>query len=145
MRVFPSLLSIKRRLFPRLEVIEPLCDETSRILSRRHWDQDIFPFTTLLREVLMNAILHGCKGVNDCRIQCQIFFRKSSMSFTVKDEGHGFSWRKQLRRAVTPDIEGGRGLQILQHYAHKFTFNEQGNRIHVFRSASENSPTEVHK
>lgn len=94
-----------------------------------------------LDEAIVNAIKHGNKS--DCRKAVHIVaeFSVEGVRFTVADEGTGFELEKvpdptQPCRLLEPN---GRGLLLIRHIMDEVCFNQSGNRLEMFKRASNKS------
>lgn len=85
----------------------------------------------LLRETLTNAVTHGAERNPDGYILCVMRVRPRKLFFLVRGCGSGFDWRAALQRESKTEDCGGRGMEILHHYASRFRFNEFGNQVAV--------------
>jgi serine/threonine-protein kinase RsbW len=90
-----------------------------------------FASELLLREVLTNAVVHGCRSHPGLRVNCTVRQRGENFTFAVRDEGGGFDWRAMLGRPVRESAQSGRGMSILRDYASAFRFNSRGNGLVV--------------
>ena len=97
---------------------------------------DRFDAELLFREVLTNAVLHGCHG-DPCRqVLCAVRLSDRRVSIAVQDDGDGFDWRRPA--TGTGDLRlSGRGLEILRRYASRIRFNRKGNAATVIKRFGE--------
>lgn len=103
--------------------------------TRLIWEQSNahhnFAAELLLREMLTNAVVHGCRKDSSQCVRCVLRLREARLSFAVQDSGPGFDWRAAWQRQSHAADCSGRGLEILRKYASRFRFNEPGNGVVV--------------
>lgn len=92
-------------------------------------DSDLnFKIEIILRELLSNAIEHGCVELNDDQISCHVKIKNNNVILTIEDPGPGFAWR-QLELAEMPLLaERGRGLPLIYQLSDRLSFNSSGNK-----------------
>jgi len=91
-----------------------------------------------LDEAIVNAIKHGNKGDSRKAVHIVADFSVEGVRFTVSDEGSGFELEKvpdptQPCRLLEPS---GRGLLLINHIMDEVCFNQSGNRLEMFKRAS---------
>ncbi len=105
--------------------------ERLRDLFRRDAPEEAPILFLALNEAVNNAFLHGPPGVP---VRLSIEIGPSGIVLRVRDEGPGFDWRSRPgppERVPSPDLEGRRGLWILEHLLDRLTFNDAGNEIRM--------------
>jgi serine/threonine-protein kinase RsbW len=123
---------LRARLCASLEGIDAADTAVMDYLSETGAVVDVFAFRILLREALLNAVMHGsgCDAGREVRlaVECD----DTGVVLDVEDDGPGFDWQN---RNVNLDIlgDGGRGLALMHHFAAEVTFNECGNRVRLRR------------
>lgn len=108
-------------------------------------DVDLFSVRILLREALMNAVIHGSGQDANKRVTLEVRLDREGITLIVQDGGSGFK-RDQLPAAVDVLADGGRGMALMDIYADRVTLNSAGNRIELwkrFRSQAEQT-TKLH-
>ncbi|MFP4021604.1 MAG: ATP-binding protein, partial [Halanaerobium sp.] len=91
-----------------------------------------------LREMLANAIEHGCKKrsdddlTEDLEIIIMLKIYADKISIQVQDPGSGFNWKDHNFKMGSNFEAKGRGLKMINKVADKIEFNQQGNIITVF-------------
>lgn len=102
--------------------------ELMRWLERWEVAVDRFAVRILLREALLNAVIHGSGECAQQEVRCTIQNDAESVTLIVEDDGPGFLWQD---RDLTFQIcgDGGRGLALMQTYASEVIFNDRGNRV----------------
>jgi serine/threonine-protein kinase RsbW len=81
------------------------------------------------REILNNAVVHGCGGDPNKTVRFRIFLRDGNLYLQSSDEGEGYQPRRP-----EPGEEGvlkgsGYGVAILHRYFDTVSFNASGNEI----------------
>ncbi|QLA21427.1 hypothetical protein GD604_17675 [Desulfolutivibrio sulfoxidireducens] len=112
--------------------------EVSDYLSG-HGRWPLFEIKLLLREALLNAVLHGGGGPRR-EVSCRVRLAGDAVECTVSDQGPGFDWRARLGRLPSPEAESGRGICIMQAYADELIFNAAGNVVRLVKKRSGPSP-----
>jgi serine/threonine-protein kinase RsbW len=124
-----EIISLVNQLLAKVKKFYPEADEL------------LINLEIAVREMLANAVEHGCKkkkkATNSCQqatIKVELYFKQAGIYIIVTDPGSGFNWRE--RDLVTmPILTGkGRGLKIINKLADQITFNHQGNQIRAFFS-----------
>ena len=92
-----------------------------------------FKLEMAAREMLANAIEHGCQSVEE-KIEIILNTSPSKIVLKVIDPGDGFDW-KNTDFTIPLLEEEGRGLGMIDKAADKMEFNEQGNCITVYFTA----------
>jgi anti-sigma regulatory factor (Ser/Thr protein kinase) len=124
---------IRERIPATIEALEALCLRLREALQASVDEKELFAAELLLRELLTNAVCHGCGCDPGLEVRCTLRLSPGQLAATVEDDGKGFNWRAALDRR--PDDRGvsGRGMAILRLYAATVTFNEAGNRVDLVR------------
>lgn len=135
--------SEERRLAVRmgatLENIDRADEDVSRFLSDRSVPVDLFAMRILVREALMNAVIHGSGKDQQRTVRLDIELGADEVVLTTEDSGPGFRWAE---RGSEIDIlgDGGRGLALMHIYSSAVTFNESGNRVVLRRAYATPEP-----
>ena len=92
-----------------------------------------FKVELCLRELLANAIEHGCKDSGEEKIYIKIQSKeREQLIIIIKDPGSGFQWKEEISREMPKIAERGRGLPMVQSVVEKMNFNDQGNKVIVY-------------
>lgn len=83
-----------------------------------------------LREMLANAIEHGCSTRNQT-IKIKLLLEKKQLSIKVSDPGKGFHYVDRDLKTMPLLQERGRGLIMINKMVDCLEFNEKGNSITV--------------
>ena len=107
--------------------------QVTRFLDGAAVPVDGFAVRILLREALLNAVLHGSGQDAGKQVRVGVALDRGGVVLTVEDDGPGFV---RPARASVPDIagDGGRGLALMQIYSSEMTFNGRGNRVVMRRN-----------
>ncbi|SFM04097.1 ATP-binding protein [Halanaerobium salsuginis] len=104
-------------------------------------DELLINLEIAIREMLANAVEHGCKKKKKATkfwqqptIKVELYFKQAGIYIIVTDPGSGFNWRERDLVTMPVFTEKGRGLKIINKLADQITFNQQGNQIKVFFS-----------
>ena len=88
----------------------------------------LFKYRLCLDEAITNAIIHGCRGVNDARVMVDFYHSGGKWALKVTDPGPGFD-PNEVPDPSEPGSEfkeSGRGILILQRYTDKLVFSKRG-------------------
>lgn len=125
---------IRKKILANVENLDRLCVELRENLGDRRLEAELFACDLLLREVMLNAIMHGCPETSEGMVSCKLSFFSDGLQITVQDEGCGFDRNVWLVRPYDPDKDSGRGLMIIRRYADRFRYNYSGNCLSVKKS-----------
>lgn len=110
------------------------------VLSRDvagHADPDpVFSGELLLREALLNAVLHGNGSEAQQNVYCAARVKRGNLLIVVIDQGQGFDWQAAMARDAAAHECTGRGLRIFRMYATRVRFSARGNRVALLKRAS---------
>jgi anti-sigma regulatory factor (Ser/Thr protein kinase) len=117
-----SLESLESTTLEVRGMLSPVCSRT-----------DVFAAELLLREALTNSVCHAC-GLDPKRlVSVSLRVREDRLVIVVRDDGHGFDWKRRLTHTPLDDDTAGRGLLIYQAYADQVRFNRTGNQLALVR------------
>ena len=95
-----------------------------------------FKFELAAREILANAIEHGCclanSGGKKLLIKTVTKISSENIIFSVQDPGPGFEWEKYDLEKMPKFEEKGRGLKMINRVTDNMEFNKSGNKVTVF-------------
>jgi len=106
----------------------------SEALSRWQLPVDVFAARLLLRESLMNAVIHGSGKDPRKQITMHVTFDDAAIQLHVIDSGPGFDWQMKLKEGFDVLSDGGRGMALMQIYASSVHYNAAGNEVTLSRS-----------
>jgi serine/threonine-protein kinase RsbW len=117
-----------------LEAMEAFIEEFRLIRHRCfHNEAALFTAELLLRELLTNAVEHGCRCEPTRNVRCVVRLNGRRLTIVVEDEGSGFDWRARWNRETEKDSVNGRGLEIIREYATLVRFSKKGNSVFVLK------------
>lgn len=116
---------------PDLAAIDRVCVALRRWLTARAGHHETFVAELLGREMLTNAVRHGCTGAPGERVSWHARWRDGELTLTVADQGPGFDPAAHWQRLDDPLPTSGRGLPLLRQYARELAFDATGNRVTV--------------
>jgi serine/threonine-protein kinase RsbW len=103
-------------------------------------------FTLAVCEAFTNALLHGNQTNQDKTIHLVLEVNENGISADITDEGTGGldKIRRRKRRGLM--AEGGRGIDLIEHYADSMSFSEAekgGLTVSIFVSHKRKQNTHV--
>ncbi len=123
-----------------LLAVDQVCAEVTVFLQTMGLSGQNFAVQMLLREALVNAVIHGCERNPAMQVRCEFSIGPESLRICVEDDGPGFDWRSALQfEPISDDLESGRGLLIYKFYAEQIEFNASGSRICLVRDFNKTS------
>ena len=129
--------AVRRTLPATVASVDGFCLELRSTLLADVAPHERFVVELLLREALINAVVHGSGNDSGKRVRCLIKRVAGGVRVWVADSGEGFDWRGRLVNGGTPLMASGHGLHILRLYATRIRFNAQGNRLAFTRQFDE--------
>lgn len=122
---------LRTELAATQEAVEQFCWDFQQWLGEGITSRNAFGAELLLREALVNAILHGCQSKSDQRVKCIVRGGRGRILIAVVDPGMGFDWRAALDCKAEPTQCCGRGVEIYRSYAKRVRFSKQGNVVYL--------------
>ncbi len=116
------------RMSASLEHIDRADDELLDWLVMKEAPYDFFCIRILLRESVLNAVVHGSHEDPSKEVTLEFTFDEQEARMVVKDDGAGFPWRDRPCQIDTL-TEGGRGLALMKIYSDNMVYNEKGNEV----------------
>jgi anti-anti-sigma factor len=112
-----------------LGCIDRAISEAEAFISGHAADSGVFAALTVLREALLNAVVHGCRQDPALIVSCGVSLNGGEAVLTVSDPGPGFPWR--LKSCIAPglDSQSGRGICIMREYCRQVAYNDAGNHV----------------
>lgn len=93
-------------------------DDVNRFLDQANVSrQERYPFVLAVSEALTNAIIHGNGRDPAKKVKVTVTVNEKLMSADIIDEGQGGLDRIRYRKPSTAKDEGGRGIDLIEHYA----------------------------
>ncbi len=117
------------RFSASLTLLDRAVAETVAFIKSRNVTGSLFDVKLLLREALLNAVIHG-SGLDPLRrVELEVLAADGRLTISVTDQGNGFDWRARLANQPQPEAENGRGLAIMTLYADDVRYNAAGNNV----------------
>jgi len=113
----------------KLTRVDQVCHDVLGRIKLWNLENHWFKIHLILREVLNNAVIHGCSQNESLQVGLELKRKPGILVLRVWDEGPGFDWKGTLLRPVMTDEDNGRGMPIFSAYARDFSFNTIGNEI----------------
>lgn len=89
-----------------------------------------------LREALANAVVHGCKGDPDKKIECCVACDEArGLMIVIRDPGEGFDPERIPSPVVGQNIfeTHGRGIFLINQLMDEVRFERGGTEIHMIK------------
>lgn len=134
-----KLETYKFNISPNADEIESLLEKILKETKKgeKTSSEIDFKLELSLREMLANAIEHGCKLKTnnnlrkDLEIKIMLKIYPDRIILQVQDPGSGFNWKDHDLKMSLSFKEKGRGLKMINKVADKIEFNQKGNIITV--------------
>lgn len=98
--------------------IPQIAEDISRILDKENVSpEERYPFMLAVSEAFTNAIIHGNANDQQKKVKVSITVNEKLLSADITDEGQGGLDRIRQRKPSTSKDEGGRGIDLIEHYA----------------------------
>ncbi len=117
------------RFSASLPLLDRAVAETVGFIQGLNVTGSLFDVKLLLREALLNAVLHGSLSDSARTVSLEVLVADGRLTLSVQDQGPGFDWREGLANLPPPEATSGRGLTILKLYADDVRFNAAGNQV----------------
>ena len=134
---FNSYLTFK--ISSEISMVNKLIKETETFISQFEIKNDIdIDLMIVLRELLLNAVIHGNKNIPDRIVKCRIEkLEKSRFKVVVEDEGSGFDYKSlDMKIPEDPRHIQKRGYAVINALSDQIEFNSKGNQVTVYISIS---------
>lgn len=133
-QTFPGGVSF--RFSASLALLDRAVAETVRFVQGQNAGGSLFEVKLLLREALLNSVLHGCQNDPVRQVDLEVRAAEGRLFLTVTDQGPGFDWRSGLTNLAPPEATSGRGLTILTLYADDVRYNAAGNQVTLIKTVA---------
>lgn len=120
---------LRRQLPANQSAIEAFCWDYQQWLGHEVPPRLAFASELVLREALVNAVEHGCNGLNNASVHCIVRGGRGRILIAVQDPGPGFDWRNWPLEPPDAEQLRGRGVMIFRNYAQNMRFNRKGNAV----------------
>lgn len=124
---------IRFSLVSKREAVSSACDLVRGFLGSYQTGQSP-NLDVVLREMLLNAVMHGNKLNPGAYVRCAIeYMERDQVRITVEDGGDGFDYRSlDMRLPDEPKCTCRRGFPLINALADHLEFNEKGNQATAF-------------
>ena len=126
-------LTLEEKLPASLAEMEFFYPRVRSLLRQELEEPELSVVESLLREMLNNAVCHGCRWDPSHHVRCAVEMGPDSARLEVENDGDGFDWREAMARSCDSRGSAGRGLSILRHYASEMSFSASGRRLTLVR------------
>ncbi len=104
----------------------------SRLPKLDYTSNQVMEVVFMVKELVDNAIEHGCKGAAEPRIEVELGISRSYLKCEIEDNGPGFDYEKVLKECKLDAVDKGsrgRGLAAAKKLASRLSFNNKGNCV----------------
>ena len=102
-----------------------MLNDVLAILDKHQVDKDTVNHLSLIvSEAFNNAVIHGNQKRPDLSVTLILHINETDISADVIDEGQGGIKRIGSRNPPEPYSEGGRGIDLIHHFASEVTYTE---------------------
>ncbi len=93
----------------------------------------VFDIVLLVREALLNAIIHGNQYDREKKVVMKFRINEGCIRINITDQGNGFKLKQQCN--VHDDIlsNSGRGVAIMQTYSDSLTYNTKEKTLTIVK------------
>ncbi len=115
------------------EKVYEAIDDSRKFLDEFITETEAIGIKVLLRELLMNAVVHGNRFNKELLVKCAIErVEEKRFRVSVEDEGKGFDHRSLQDGDQDFEFsECGRGYLLIKRLSDRIQFNDKGNRVTV--------------
>ena len=107
------------------ESSEQMLDDLNDLLDIREISpQEKYSFLLAISEAFTNAIIHGNQCNPEKSVKLTVSVNENELSADIEDEGHGGLESIDKREPSQPFDEGGRGIDLIEHYATAVGYSE---------------------
>ena len=129
--------SISLEFHSRRELVFEAIDDSARFLTEFITESEAVGIKVILRELLMNAVIHGNGSNKTLWVRSAIeHLGDKKFKIWVEDEGHGFDRDRvadEDHDFQYPNMK--RGYLLIKRLSDEIRFNGKGNRVTVFLKA----------
>jgi anti-sigma regulatory factor (Ser/Thr protein kinase) len=126
--------SLEFEIRSQVALVAPLLEKCREYLSHYTNGCEYVDFSVVMRELLMNAIRHGNKGVAERTVMGFItHLGQKRFQIIIEDQGQGFEHADlNMQLPDMPKFNGHRGYLLISALSDRIEFSERGNRITVY-------------
>ncbi len=112
--------------YPSLpEMADQALDDLLQVLDKCSIEKELIQGLSLtVSEAFTNAAVHGNRGHPDRKVQMILHVRENEVVADIVDHGKGGIEQISARKPATEMDEGGRGVDLIRHYADSSHFAE---------------------
>ena len=129
--------SISFEFHSRREAVFEAIDDSAKFLAKFIAESETIGVKVILRELLMNAVIHGNGSNGELLVKCAIeHLGDKDFKIWVEDEGSGFD-----HESIVDDDqdfqypEKRRGYLLINRLSDRVRFNDKGNQVTVYLKA----------
>ncbi|HNV95170.1 MAG TPA: ATP-binding protein [Bacteroidales bacterium] len=114
-----------------ISIIERLVDE---LTQQYQINSEIYGnMLVSMVEAVNNAIIHGNKLDENKSVEVEYEIENGIFTFSIKDEGNGFDYKKLPDPTTPENIEKphGRGIFLISHLVDELSFEDNGSKLCV--------------
>ena len=105
-----------------------MLDQLEEVLARHEVDISVTRGISLaVSEAFTNALLHGNKADPGKEVILSLEVNESEVTADIIDQGSGGEERIRGKQPAKPMDEGGRGIDLIRHYAASLKIREHAN------------------
>jgi serine/threonine-protein kinase RsbW len=143
-RSMSSTLEIDLWMPSEVRAISPLVDRLMKMMEGSQCvSGEEFGVELALREALNNAVVHGNQENPETKVHIRCRCQPGNeISIIVTDQGKGFDFEKIISDGIAskPNLEHGRGIQLMKAYMDDVRFERGGSEVHMGRRSRTVSP-----
>jgi len=119
------------------ELIFEAIDDSGKFLAKFITESEAIVFKVILRELLMNAVIHGNRSNEKLMVKCSVeYLGDKNFKISVEDEGNGFAHSIAADGAQDfPYRIKRKGYLLINRLSEQILFNDRGNRVIVYLTA----------
>ena len=107
------------------ESSEQMLDDLNDLLDIREISpQEKYSFLLAISEAFTNAIIHGNRCNPEKSVKLTVSVNENELSADIEDEGQGGLKKINKGQPSEPFDEGGRGIDLIEHYATAVGYSE---------------------
>ncbi len=131
--------SIAFEISSHLEFTPRVIEECRPYLVAYYTHSEMVEINVLLREMLMNAIVHGNQCKLEYYVKCSLeHLDNKRLKIVVEDQGHGFDHTKVDMELPKPSGPVKRsGYILIKALSERIDFKDRGKRVTVYFNAKE--------
>ena len=140
LQVDKSEKNITFQISSEASLVDNILKETERFVDRVN-AKNRSDLMIVLRELLLNALIHGNENVAERHIKCRLEkLEKARLRIEVEDEGSGFDYQSlDMRLPKNPRHLKRRGYVLINALSDRIEFNSRGNCITAYLTLNQES------